>query len=79
MLAGLGASIIAYDELEPGMKVLGPGYRLPPLPELEFALIWSPGGKTPCARELGRLITETAQGPGGAALRQPAARAGKPD
>lgn len=82
MLAGLGASIIAHDEIEPGMKVLGPAYGLPPLPDLEFALIWSPGGKTPCARELGRLIIEATQGPGGAVprrLRQPAARAGTRD
>lgn len=82
MLAGLGASIIAHDELEPGMRVLGPAYGLPPLPDLEFALIWSPGGKTPCARELGRLIIEATQGPGGAVprrLRQPAARAGTRD
>ncbi|WP_332682366.1 LysR substrate-binding domain-containing protein [Bosea sp. (in: a-proteobacteria)] len=83
MLAGLGASIIAHDEIEPGMKVLEPGYGLPPLPELEFALIWSPGGKTPCARELGRLITDTARNPDGEIRHptrapRPKARADKP-
>lgn len=72
MLAGLGASIIARDEIEPGMKVLGPGYGLPPLPDLEFALIWSAGGRTPCARELGRLIADTARVLGGPVLRRPA-------
>ena len=72
MLAGLGASIIASDEVEPGMKVLAPSYGLPPLPDLEFALIWSPGGKTPCARELGRLIADAARSFGGPVLHRPA-------
>lgn len=81
MLAGLGASIIASDEVGPGMKVLAPSYGLPPLPDLEFALIWSPGGKTPCARELGRLIADAARSFGGSVLHRPArprALAGKP-
>jgi DNA-binding transcriptional LysR family regulator len=72
MLAGLGASIIAHDELEPGMKVLAPSYGLPPLPDLEFALIWSAGGKTPCARELGRLIADATKELGGPVLHRPA-------
>ncbi len=71
MLAGLGASIIAYDEIEPGMKVLEPSYGLPPLPDLEFALIWSAGGKTPCALELGRLITDAAKNLGSDVLHRP--------
>lgn len=72
MLAGLGASIIAHDEVEPGMTVLAPSYGLPPLPDLEFALIWSAGGKTPCARELGRLIADAARRLGGPMLHRPA-------
>lgn len=71
MLAGLGASIIADDEVEPGMKVLAPSYGLPPLPDLEFALIWSANGKTPCARELGRLIADAAKRAGGPVLHRP--------
>lgn len=72
MLAGLGASIIAHDEIEPGMKVLDPSYGLSPLPDLEFALIWSAGGKTPCARELGRLIADATKSLGGPVLHRPA-------
>lgn len=71
MLAGLGASIIADDEIEPGMKILAPSYGLPPLPDLEFALIWSANGKTPCARELGRLIADTAKRLGGPVVHRP--------
>lgn len=74
MLAGLGASIIAHDELEPGMKVLAPSYGLPPLPDLEFALIWSANGKMPCSRELGRLIADAARRLGGPVLNRPAQR-----
>lgn len=74
MLAGLGASIIAHDELEPGMKILAPSYGLPPLPDLEFALIWSANGKMPCSRELGRLIADAARRLGGPVLNRPAQR-----
>jgi DNA-binding transcriptional LysR family regulator len=74
MLAGLGASIIAHDELEPGLKVLAPSYGLPPLPDLEFALIWSANGKMPCSRELGRLIADAARRLGGPVLNRPAQR-----
>lgn len=74
MLAGLGASIIAHDELEPGMKILAPSYGLPPLPDLEFALIWSVSGKMPCSRELGRLIADAARRLGGPVLNRPAQR-----
>lgn len=74
MLAGLGASIIAHDELEPGMKILAPSYGLPPLPDLEFALIWSASGKMPCSRELGRLIADAARRLGGPVLNRPAQR-----
>lgn len=60
VLAGLAASMIARDEIEPGMKILDGRHGLPPLPEVEFALIWRPGTTLPCARELGRLIVESA-------------------
>ena len=69
VLAGLAASNIAHDDLEPGMKILD-GHGLPPLPEVEFSLIWRSGAVMPCARELGRLVIEAAD------TRLPLARAG---
>lgn len=63
VLAGLAISLLAQDELAPGMKIIDDQYGLPPLPKAEFALIWSPGTKARPARELGRLIIEAASSP----------------
>ncbi|WP_026869491.1 LysR family transcriptional regulator [Inquilinus limosus] len=60
VLAGLAASNFTCDELEPGMKILDGRHGLPPLPEVEFSLIWRSGTKAACACELGRLIVEAA-------------------
>ncbi|SFP64509.1 hypothetical protein [Variovorax sp. 770b2] len=40
------------------MKIVEGRYGLPPLPSVEFALIWSEGGKTPCACRFGQMILE---------------------
>jgi DNA-binding transcriptional LysR family regulator len=54
--AGLGVSVLTGDELEVGMKIVDGRYGLRLLPKAYFTLIWSLGGKTPAALELGKLI-----------------------
>lgn len=61
--AGLGASVLTRDELEPGMKVIDGKYGLRPLPNANFTLIWSAGGKTPAAVEFGKLIVNMSKSP----------------
>jgi len=56
MLAGLAITVLTRSDLEPGMKVVDGLYGLPPLPDVDFMLIWSSGGKTPAACEFGQLI-----------------------
>lgn len=60
VLAGLAISMVAREEVEPGMRIIDGQYGLPPLPKAEFVLMWRPGERMPCASELGRLIVEGA-------------------
>lgn len=56
VLAGFAVTVLTRDDLEPGMRIVDGEYGLPALPKAHFTLIWSEGGKTPAAREFGRLI-----------------------
>ena len=58
VLAGLAVTVLTREEVEPGMKIVDRRYGLPPLPSVEFALIWSESGKTPCACRFGQMILE---------------------
>ncbi|MCR6479284.1 LysR family transcriptional regulator [Variovorax sp. ZS18.2.2] len=58
VLAGLAVTVLTREEVEPGMKIVDGRYGLPPLPSVEFALIWSESGKTPCACRFGQMILE---------------------
>lgn len=60
VLAGLAISAIAFDDLKAGMKIIDGDYGLPPLPDIDFALLWSSGGKTPASTAFGELICEMA-------------------
>lgn len=59
VLAGLAVSIFDRETVPAGIMPIDGSYGLPPLPEVEFALVWSEGDKAACARELGRLILES--------------------
>jgi hypothetical protein len=63
--AGLGVSVPTRGELEPGMKMIDGEYGLPPLPNANFTLIWSAGGKTSAALEFGQLILNMSKLPAG--------------
>lgn len=56
VLAGLAVTVLARDDVEPGMKILDGQYGLPALSKADFSLVWSAGGKTPAAVEFGRMI-----------------------
>jgi DNA-binding transcriptional LysR family regulator len=58
VLAGLAVTILTRDEIEPGMRIVDGEYGLPPLPTADFSLICGAGGKTPAAKEFGRLILD---------------------
>ncbi|RQO54861.1 LysR family transcriptional regulator [Variovorax sp. KBW07] len=58
VLAGLAVTVLTREEVEPGMKIVDGRYGLPPLPSVDFSLIWSANGKTPCACRFGQLILE---------------------
>ncbi|QNK65479.1 LysR family transcriptional regulator [Variovorax sp. PAMC26660] len=58
VLAGLAVTVLTREEVEPGMKIVDGRYGLPPLPSVDFSLIWSEGGRTPCACRFGQLILE---------------------
>ncbi|MEI2453531.1 LysR substrate-binding domain-containing protein [Lysobacter firmicutimachus] len=60
-LAGLAITAIARDDLEPGMQLVAERYALPPLPEVDFSLVWSERGRSPAAQAFGELIGEMAQ------------------
>lgn len=60
VLAGLAITAIAFDDLKTGMKIIDGEYGLPPLPDIDFALVWSSGGKTPASTAFGELICEMA-------------------
>jgi DNA-binding transcriptional LysR family regulator len=66
VLAGLAVTVLTREEVEPGMKIVDGRYGLPPLPSVEFALIWSESGKTPCACRFGQMILEMPDLTGGA-------------
>lgn len=63
VLAGLAATVLTRDELEPGMKIIDDEYRLPSLPAVGFSLLCGAGGNTPAAREFGRLVLDMAELP----------------
>ena len=63
MLAGLGVTVLTHEELEPGMKVVGDPFGLPPLPTANFVLAWSAGGKTAASREFGQLLASMSELP----------------
>jgi len=56
ILAGLAITVLARDDVEPGMKILDGQYGLPSLSKVDFTLVWSAGGKTPAATEFGKMI-----------------------
>lgn len=58
VLAGLAVTVLAREDVEPGMKIVDGRYGLPPLPSVDFSLIWSESGRTECACRFGQLILE---------------------
>ncbi|MDQ0016207.1 DNA-binding transcriptional LysR family regulator [Variovorax boronicumulans] len=66
VLAGLAVTVLTREEVEPGMKIVDGRYGLPPLPSVDFSLIWSESGKTPCACRFGQMILEMPDLPVGA-------------
>lgn len=58
VLSGLAITVLPESDVRPGMKIIDGQYGLPPLPEAAFTLIWSSGGKSPAAREFGKLISD---------------------
>ncbi|HEY2038236.1 MAG TPA: LysR family transcriptional regulator [Edaphobacter sp.] len=61
VLAGLGITILTLDDLEPGMKVVDGQYGLPPLPKVDFTLVWSNSGQTLATREFAQMILNMPQ------------------
>lgn len=74
VLAGLAATVLTRDELEPGMKIIDQDYRLPSLPAVGFSLLRGAGGHTPAAREFARLVLSMSELPAGAAEEKRSAR-----
>lgn len=68
VLAGLAVTVLTREEVEPGMKIVDGRYGLPSLPSVDFSLIWSANGKTPCACRFGQLILEMPDSPAFEAL-----------
>lgn len=65
ILAGLAVTVLARDDVEPGMRIVDGHYGLPSLSKVDFSLVWSEGGRTQAALEFGRLIEQmTRTGPG---------------
>jgi DNA-binding transcriptional LysR family regulator len=60
VLSGLAITAIACDDIEAGMRIADGEYGLPPLPDIDFSLVWSNGGKTPASDAFGKLICEMA-------------------
>ncbi|MBX9400518.1 LysR family transcriptional regulator [Lysobacter sp. BMK333-48F3] len=60
-LAGLAITAIAEDDIEPGLLPVAERYALPPLPEVDFSLVWSERGRSPAAQSFGELIGEIAR------------------
>lgn len=67
VLAGLAATVLTRDDVEPGMKILDGHHGLPSLSKADFSLVWSESGKTPAATAFGRMIAQLAKAPGKAA------------
>lgn len=63
VLAGLAVTVLTREEVEPGMKIVDGRYGLPSLPSVDFSLIWSESGKTPCACRFGQMILEMPEMP----------------
>ena len=63
VLAGLAVTVLAREDVEPGMKILDGQYGLPSLSKADFSLVWSAGGKTPAAMELGRMMEQLTRSP----------------
>ncbi len=61
VLAGLAVTVLSRADVEPGMKIVDGQCGLPPLPDVDFMLIWSAGGKTPAAQAFGQLILDMPQ------------------
>ncbi|WP_225781483.1 LysR family transcriptional regulator [Xenophilus sp. Marseille-Q4582] len=62
-LSGLAVAPLTRDNLRPGMVVLGEQHGMPPLPHLDFTLVYgedTAGRQAPAVRELGRLIEQAA-------------------
>lgn len=62
-LSGLAVAPFTRDNLRPGMAVLGAREGLPPLPQLDFTLVYGDetvGQRSPAVSELGRLIEQAA-------------------
>jgi len=74
-LAGLAITAIARDDIEPGMQLVAERYALPPLPEVDFSLVWNERGRSPAAQAFGRLIAEMAQSAPESVYPRPATRA----
>lgn len=60
VLSGLAITAIACDDIEAGMRIADGEYGLPPLPDIDFSLVWSNGGKSPASDAFGKLICEMA-------------------
>jgi DNA-binding transcriptional LysR family regulator len=58
--AGLAITAIAHDDVKAGMRIIDGEYGLPPLPDIDFSLVWSNGGKNPATAAFGELICEMA-------------------
>ena len=64
ILAGLAVTVLARDDVEPGMKIVDGHYGLPSLSKVDFSLVWSESGRTAAAVEFGRMIEQLTQTPG---------------
>lgn len=64
-LSGLAVAPFTRDNLRPGMVVLDAQHGMPPLPALDFTLVYSEdaaGKRDPAVAELGRLIEQAGWG-----------------
>ncbi|UOF14184.1 LysR family transcriptional regulator [Lysobacter capsici] len=58
ILAGLAITVMAEDDVEPGMRIVDGEYGLPTLPDAEFVLIWNSLDAAPAVCEFGKLIRD---------------------
>ena len=63
VLAGLGITVLTREDVEPGMKIVDGQYGLPPLPKVNFALVWGQSGQTLAAREFAQMILNMPETP----------------